>query len=140
MASATWAVRESSGLEGGAPNCPHGQEKHGAADRVAGGEVPGQVKGKRKRKGKALLRGAYAHACRRLGRAVQGGETGEARHRGWGRKGAKEHCLCHTSSGMSSQVAGFRGERRFTSGARGRVRGGRQQPSSSFIVNTVYMY
>ncbi|SOZ61608.1 conserved hypothetical protein [Cupriavidus taiwanensis] len=92
MASATWAVRESSGLEGGAPSCPHGQEKHGAADRLAGGEVPGQVKGK------ALLRDASAHACRRLGRAVQGGETGEARHGGWGREGANEHCLCHTSS------------------------------------------
>ncbi|CAQ72607.1 hypothetical protein RALTA_B2029 [Cupriavidus taiwanensis LMG 19424] len=77
MASATWAVRESSGLEGGAPNCPHGQEKHGAADLAAGGEAPGQVKGK------ALLRGARAHACRRPGRAVQGGGMGEARH--WGR-------------------------------------------------------
>ncbi|SOY69960.1 conserved hypothetical protein [Cupriavidus taiwanensis] len=78
MASATWAVRESSGLEGGAPNCPHGQEKHGAADLAAGGEVPGQVKGK------ARLRGAHAHACRRPGRAVQGGETGGARHGGAG--------------------------------------------------------
>ncbi|SPA43532.1 protein of unknown function [Cupriavidus taiwanensis] len=134
MASATWAVRESSGLEGGAPNCPHGQEKHGAADRVAGGEVPGQVKGK------ALLRGAYTHACRRLGRTIQGGETGGARHGGWGRKGAKEHCLCHTSSGMSSQVACFRGELRSTSYAAGRLRRGWQRASPSFIVNTVYMY
>ncbi len=75
MASATWAVRESSGLEGGAPSCPHGQEKHGAADLADTGLVNGNAR---------TLCGARAHACRRQGRAVQCGEANGAEH---GRRG-----------------------------------------------------
>lgn len=133
MASATWAVRESSGLEGGAPNCPHGQEKHGAADLGAGVEAPGQFKGK------DTLRGGPAHACRRLGRAVESGMAGNARHGGRGAKIRRNiayatlHRQCRAKSPASALNAVLLKESVVAVAAR-------PSPSSSFIVNSVYMY